>query len=84
MTHLPLFSWCRHCIKGRDCRKSVEEERHVPEIHLDYMFMGDEKEGESLAFFGDKRTGDERCAQHRGSKEIDGRMDLPKADGMAA
>ena len=45
MTHLPFRSWCRHCIMGRgreeDCRKSMEEERQVPEVHLDYMFMGD-------------------------------------------
>ena len=37
--------------RGReDCRKSMEEERQVPEVHLDYMFMGDEKEGKTLAF----------------------------------
>ena len=38
MTHLPFRSWCRHCIMGRgreeDCRKSMEEERQVPEVHL--------------------------------------------------
>ena len=28
----------------------MEEERQVPEVHLDYMFMGDEKEGKTLAF----------------------------------
>ena len=54
MTHLPFRSWCRHCImvRGReeDCRKSMEEERQVPEVHLDYMFMGGEKEGKTLAF----------------------------------
>ena len=49
MTHLPFRNWCRQCIKGRereeDCRKAIEEERQVPEIRLDYMYMGDEKEG---------------------------------------
>ena len=54
MTHLPFRCWCRQCITGRgreeDCRKSMEEERQVPEVHLDYMFMGDEKEGKTLAF----------------------------------
>ena len=43
MTHLPFRSLCRHCIMGRgreeDCRKSMEEERQVPEVHLEYMFM---------------------------------------------
>ena len=39
-------------VRGReeDCRKSMDEERQVPEVHLDYMFMGDEKEGKTLAF----------------------------------
>ena len=36
-THLPFRSWCRHCIQGRGreevCRKSIEEERQVPEIN---------------------------------------------------
>ena len=54
MTHLPFRSWCRHCIVGRgreeDCRKTMEEERKVPEVHLDYMFIVDEKEGKTLAF----------------------------------
>ena len=54
MTYFPFCSWCRHCIMGRgreeDCRKSMEEERQVPEVHLDHMFMGHEKEGKTLAF----------------------------------
>ena len=56
MTHLPFRSWRRHCscIKGmgreEDCRMSIEEERQVQDIHLYYMFMGDEKEGKTLAF----------------------------------
>ena len=33
---------------------------------------------------GGKRRSDKSCAQHHGREEIDGRMDLPKADGMAA
>ena len=53
-TYLPFRSWCRHCITGRgreeDSRKSMEEDRQVPEVHLDYMCMGDEKEGKTLAF----------------------------------
>ena len=53
MTHLPFRSWCRHCIMGRgreeDCRNTIEEERQVPEVHLDYMLTGDEKEGKTLA-----------------------------------
>ena len=39
MTHNPFSSWCRHRIKENgcenDCRKTIEEERHVPENRLD-------------------------------------------------
>ena len=28
----------------------MEEERQVQEVHVDCMFMGDEKEGKTLAF----------------------------------
>ena len=55
MMHLLFRSWSRHCIKGREreenCFKATEEERHVQCIHLDYMFMGDEKEGKTSAFW---------------------------------
>ena len=65
MTHLPFRSWCRYCVMGRgreeDCRKSMEEERQVPEVHLDYMFMGDEKEGNAFAFL---------VARERGRREL--------------
>ena len=60
MTHRPFRSWCGHRIKGRgraeDCRKETEEERRVPEVHLDYTFMGDEKEGKTVAFFVARET----------------------------
>ena len=53
MTHLPFRSWCRHCIMDRgreeDYRKAMEEERQVPEGHLNFMFTRDEKEGKTLA-----------------------------------
>ena len=51
MTHISLSSWCRHCITGAGreeyCRSAIEKERQVPEMYLDYMCMGDEKEGQT-------------------------------------
>ena len=86
MTHLPFRSWCRHCVmeRGReeDCRKSMEEERQVLEVHLDYMFMGDEEGREDVGSLGCERERDESCAQYGGSEDDDGRMDLPKIDGV--
>ena len=87
MTHLPYRSWCRHCIMVRrreeDYRKTMEEERQIPEMHLNYMFTRDEKEGKTLALSW-LREKDESCAQYGGSEEDDGRMELPKTDGVAS
>ena len=81
MTHLPFLSWCGHCIKGRgreeDCRKATQEERRVPEVHLDCMFM------EHVGVFCCPRERDEGCVQHCGAEEIDGRVGLPRIDGVA-
>ena len=54
LTHLPYRSWCRHCVKGRGkeepCRRTGGAgEEGLPELHVDYMFMGEEKEGKTLA-----------------------------------
>ena len=49
MTHLPYRSWCTHCVRGRGeshpHRRIGEEDRSIPELHMDYCFMGkaDEK-----------------------------------------
>ena len=49
MTHIPYRSWCAHCVRGRGEAHphwtSRHEERDVPELHMDYCFMGkvDEK-----------------------------------------
>ena len=52
MTHIPFRSWCRHCVRGRGkeeaCRQ-IKREYEVAEIHMDFMFMGDEGSGETLA-----------------------------------
>ena len=45
LTHIPFRSWCRHCVRGRgkeeDCRKT-DRAPEIPEIHIDFMFMGEE------------------------------------------
>ena len=88
MTHLPFRRWCRRCIMGRgreeDCRKSMEEEWQVPEVHLDYIFMETREGREDISILACKRKGDESCAQYGGSEEDDGRMVLPKTDGVAS
>ena len=63
-THLPFRNWCRHCVRGRGkeepCRKSDADPR-VPEIHMDFMFMGEEGGGRTLAFL---------VARQRGTKAV--------------
>ena len=51
--HLPFRSWCRHCGRGRGkeeeaCREA-QRDHEVAEVHLDFMFMGDEGEDRALA-----------------------------------
>ena len=56
-----LFAWCRHCMhqgeaaREEDCRKESEEERQVPETHVDNITM-----------FGEQRKSDESCAHDGG------------------
>ena len=82
MTHLPFRSWCRHCImvRGReeDCRKSMEEERQIPEVHLnswaregreDVGILGCERKGAVLSTVVPKKT--------------TGEWILPKTGGVA-
>ena len=47
------------------------------------MFMDDPKEGTN-GRCGGMRTSDKSCAQHHDPNEINGRLDMPKADGVAA
>ena len=51
-THLPYRNWCRHCVKGRGKEMShtkSKNEHRLPEVHLDFCFVGREGEpGETL------------------------------------
>ena len=50
--HLPLRSWCRHCVKGRGKDETCREARrsHGPaEVHMDSMFMGDVENEKTFA-----------------------------------
>ena len=53
MTHLPYRNWCRHCVRGRGKElphTKNKDEAELPEVHMDFMFMGDEdKPGETVA-----------------------------------
>ena len=47
LSHLPYRSWCKHCIRGRGKEtshfKQGEEDRTVPEFHMDFCFPGYEE-----------------------------------------
>ena len=43
LTHLPYRSWCPHCVrgkaKGKPHKRRKQEDKEVPTVALDYMFM---------------------------------------------
>ena len=51
-THIPFRSWCRHCVRGRgkeEACRSTERGHEMAEVHMDFMFMGDEGSEKTLA-----------------------------------
>ena len=57
-THLPFRSWCRECVEGRldnpPHRAVAKDERGVPEVSMDYAFLGKEGEPKTLTTIGVK------------------------------
>ena len=50
-THLPFRSWCRHCVRGKGKQaqhRRMTQEEVVPELYMDFAFMGDEGSEELL------------------------------------
>ena len=46
-THLPYRNWCRHCARGRGTEMphlKSKDEHSLPEVHLDFGFLGEEGE----------------------------------------
>ena len=59
-THLPFRSWCRHCVRGRGVsapHKRQVEEIGMPEVHMDFIFMGDEAERKKWTILVAKERG---------------------------
>ena len=45
-THLPSRSWCRHYVRGsgkEEARRAGKISLDTAEVHMDFMFMGDER-----------------------------------------
>ena len=87
MTHLPFRSRCRHCTNGRgreeNCRTAAEErDKSHKSIWTTCSWVTKRKEKKT--FVGGKMSSDLSSTEHRGSEEVNGRMDMPKADVMAA
>ena len=44
---MPFRNWCRHCVRGRGKEmphRKIKEELMMPEIHMDFAFLGEENE----------------------------------------
>ena len=50
-THMPFRNWCRHCVRARQGggMQGSQGGHDMAEVHLDFMFMGDEGEDRTLA-----------------------------------
>ena len=51
-THIPFRSWCRHCVRGRgkeEACKRTDRRHDMAEVHMDFMFMGEEEGEKTLA-----------------------------------
>ena len=51
-THLPFRSWCKHCVRGRGKEmphQKTKEKGEMVEVHMDFMFVGDEEETRNTA-----------------------------------
>ena len=43
--HLPYRSWCKHCVRGRGTEEPHRKQKGevgIPEVHMDFLFLGDE------------------------------------------
>ena len=79
-THLPLRSWCTHCLRGRGRNKPHQRQvvdadvdgRKVPKISIDYFFMSqdDEKALENILLLMADETGGHRYMRAVGRKGI--------------
>ena len=48
MTHVPFRNWCPHCVRGRAVSlghfKHQSDEKAIPAIGIDYMYINQKKE----------------------------------------
>ena len=87
MTHLPFRSWCRQCVKGREPavtkqlkKREWDKSQNPVELHI----HGQRKGRVNVGVLGGQRKRDESRTQHGDSEEVDGRLDMSKADGMGS
>ena len=74
ITHLPLWSWCVHCVRGRGeqpghRRQEARPENAIPEVHTDYRFMerkSDDVQPTLVARDGDTRMTVRFLVQRKG------------------
>ena len=64
-THIPFRNWCAHCVRGKSKsnphRQTLRDINEVPEVSLDYMYMGsvsdEEQLGMPILVARDRKTG---------------------------
>ena len=64
-THIPFRDWCPHCVRGKSKsephHRAVRDATEIPDVSLDYMFMGsgnsEEQLGMPILVARDRKTG---------------------------
>ena len=60
LTHVPYRNWCPHCVRARgrdlDHRRSLQDERKIPEFSFDYCFLGDAAGSKATVLVGRERV----------------------------
>ena len=85
MTHHPFRSCADSASEGRERRivtnqlRKRDKSRDPCGLHV----HGRREGRRNICIVGGQRESDKSCAQHRGPEEIDGRVGLPKFDGVA-
>jgi hypothetical protein len=84
-THIPFRNWCRHCVRGRGKEEACRRDGRipeVPEVHLDFMFMGRREVREDAGDVGGEGEDDEGSDGMRGAEEVQWRMASKEGDGV--
>ena len=84
---MPFRSWCRHCVRGRgkeEACRSTDRGHEMAEVHMDFMFMGDEGSEKTLAMLVVKERSRGMVMSDGGTEEEQRGVAWEEGDGVHA